>query len=136
MKRILISSALIALICVPLLALLIYQVFSPGRPRSPETAYQLVLDWGRLAPFPKSATKLSIETSGSMFTRGFRVQFQAPAKEIENWLKASPGTANVAPEQVTPTKRKYYVTPGKGAEHAEVNVDDETHTVNIYVYWS
>jgi hypothetical protein len=57
-----------------------------------------VLEWGRLAPFPKSACDVRIETLGSMFTRELIASFHASAAEIEAWLRASPGTAQAKAE--------------------------------------
>lgn len=93
-------------------------------------------EWGRLSPYPASAKNLRSSTSGSALTRSFRVRFSAPGDEIERWLKESPGTRDVVPEQRGPGQRRYLIKPGGGAQHAEVNVDDEQGLVSIYVYWS
>ena len=60
----------------------------------------------------------------------------APAADIERWLKDSPGTREATPDSPSPGKRHFLIKPGGGAQHAEVNVDDEAGTVSIFVYWS
>ncbi len=93
-------------------------------------------EWARLAPYPESARDLRASTSGSMFTRAFRVSFTAPAPDIERWLADSPGMREATPERVSPGKRHFAIKPGGGAQHAEVTVDDTTGSVSIYVAWS
>lgn len=97
---------------------------------------QTAREWGRLAPFPASATGLVAKTEGSMFTRSFRIKFTAPQADIDSWLQASPGTSESPPDVPSPGVRHFNIKPGGGAQHAEVVVDDITHTVGIYVYWS
>ncbi len=94
------------------------------------------LEWGRLAPFPASAGTVTVTAEGSSFTRAFRSSFTAPAAEIETWLKDSPGTREAKLTKPSPGLRHFGIAPGGGAAHAEVTVDDTTHRVSIYVYWS
>ena len=94
------------------------------------------LQWGRLAPFPVAARDFSIRTEGSMFTRAFRARFVASPEEIEQWLRESPGTSGVRPERPSPHLRRYQISPGGGAMFAEVEIDDQSNTVKVYVYWS
>ncbi len=97
---------------------------------------EIPLVWARLAPYPKSARDLRASTSGGMFTREFRVSFSAPAPDIERWLEASPGTRDITPHIPSPGKRHFAISPGVGAQHAEVTVDDTAGLVSIRVYWS
>ena len=92
-------------------------------------------EWARLNDFPETATDVSVETTGSMFTREFTVTFVAPLKDINSWLNHSPGTRDVTPT-TTGSVRKYEIEPGGGAQHAELEVDERTRTVKIYSYWS
>jgi hypothetical protein len=62
--------------------------------------------------------------------------FTASSEDIEQWLADSSGTREALLEKPTPTTRRYLIKPGGGAQHAEVTVDDASHTVSIYVYWS
>ncbi len=93
------------------------------------------MEWARLAPFPGSAREFHVETRGSKFTREFVVRFQAPLAEIKDWLERSPGTAGVQPTQ-SGFLRKYAIQPGGGAQHAELEFDEQTGTVKIHVFWS
>ncbi len=93
-------------------------------------------EWARLAPYPSSAKDLRASTSGSGFSRAFQVSFSAPVPDIEQWLKASPGTRDVLPTRPSPEKRPYAISPGGGAQHAEVTVDETSGLVSIYVHWS
>jgi len=98
---------------------------------------EIPLEWARLAPYPASARDLKATTEGRMFSRAFRVSFQAPAAEIERWLKDSPGTREAMPaHHPKPGVRHFEIRPGGGAQHAEVTVEDATGTVRIFVYWS
>jgi hypothetical protein len=96
----------------------------------------LTLEWGRLAPFPASATDVRVSTEGSMFTRGFRAHFVAPRADVDAWLAASPGPRSATKEAVGKSRTKYVITPGGGAGWAELTVDEATGTVDVYVYWS
>ena len=91
--------------------------------------------WARLAPFPSSASDVTVDTTGGMFTRAFTITFTAPMADTETWLAASPGTAGVVPE-VTNGVRTYAISPGGGAQFAEVRVDETEGKVTIHTYWS
>ena len=118
------------------LALLGYLLVSPNSFLNRPGAMRCILEWGRLAPFPESARVSSISTTGNMFTRGFRVSFTAPAEDIEQWLRQSPGTASIRPSVRSSGERRFQIEPGRGAQGAEVRVDDKSHRVFIRVYWS
>jgi hypothetical protein len=95
----------------------------------------LLLEWGRLAPFPASATNISIKTEGSSFTRSFRASFTAPKQDIEAWIKASPGLNQTTPDGLAGNKVHYVIVPGGGANKAEVTIDSASNQVEIYVSW-
>jgi len=96
---------------------------------------EATLEWGRLAPFPKSARDLVITTQGNMFTRSFRVSFSAPKEDIARWTEESPGLRETQPEKQN-SQRKFVIKPGGGAVYAEVVIDDATNQVRTYVAWS
>jgi hypothetical protein len=100
------------------------------------SATDCTLEWGRLAPLPKSAQQIAIVTEGSMFTREFRTSFFAAPEDIEEWLQSSPGTREGALTTPSPGIRHFQIKAGGGAEFAEVIVDDSLHRVFIHVYWS
>ena len=95
----------------------------------------LVLEWGRLSPFPTSATNISIKTEGGSFTRSFRASFTAPKQEIRAWIDASPGLNETTPDKLSDNKVQYIIAPGGGANRAEVTIDYGLNQVEIYVAW-
>jgi len=97
---------------------------------------RITLIWGRLAPLPTSAQNFTITTEGSMFARAFRASFTAPVADVDRWLRDSPGTRDVTPERPSPRVRRFLISPGAGAQYAEVTVNDGSGMVRIYVYWS
>jgi hypothetical protein len=97
---------------------------------------RVTLIWARLAPLPASAKDFRIATEGGMFTRSFRASFTAPLGDIERWLRDSPGTRDITPFKPSSSSRKFIISPGEGANQAEVTVDDITGAVRIYVSWS
>jgi hypothetical protein len=96
----------------------------------------LVLEWGRLAPFPANATNVMVETEGSSFTRSFRASFVAPKQDIQSWIKESPGINEATPEELSDNQICYSIVPGGGANKAEVTIDFILNKVEIYVSWS
>jgi hypothetical protein len=92
-----------------------------------------VLEWARLAPFPVGEENLIVTTEGNMFTRTFRVHFQAAAEDISKWVDGSPGL-----RETTPTSEKgsqhYVIKPGGRANRAEVILSSKG-VVTIYASW-
>jgi hypothetical protein len=124
-----------ALVAVPALAASGYFAY---RRKLRQDGIAATLRWGRLAPFPASATDLRVETSGSMFTREFEASFTAPAADVAAWLAASPGTGTVTPVP-DGSSLVYPITPGGGAQFAQVRlgyIDSSVATVHVRVYWS
>jgi hypothetical protein len=122
---------------VAFIALVAYVFSADSRyPLDEQSAMRCTLEWGRLQPFPPSAQQITITRQGNAFTRGFRASFTAPTADIERWLDESSGTRAVVPTTPTGGVRHFEITPGRGAQHAEVNVDDARHCVSIYVDWS
>jgi hypothetical protein len=95
-----------------------------------------VLEWGRLAPFPKTALDFTIVTEGNSFTRAFRAEFEAGPKAIATWIAASPGLRESEIERPSPDVRLFRIKPGGGATLAEVEINDRTGHVKVYVAWS
>ena len=73
--------------------------------------------WAGLADFPGSAKNVRVTTQGSMFTREFYVEFDAPLADIDAWIMASPGPATATVSRIG-TRRHYVITPGGGAQFA------------------
>ena len=99
------------------------------------SAIEAARKWARLAEFPDSAANVNVFVTGSMFTREFRIEFDAPLSDIERWLSDSPGTSDVEPDQ-SGSIRIYSIEPGGGAVFAEVLVDEQSSTVRIHTFWS
>ncbi len=99
------------------------------------SAIEATKEWARLNDFPATATNLTVETEGSMFTREFTIQFDAPLSDIQIWLNESPGTKDVVPT-INGNTGKYSIEPGGGALHAELDLDESTGHVTINAYWS
>jgi len=95
----------------------------------------LLLEGGQLAPFPASATHVSVETEGKSFSRSFRASFVAPKHDIQAWINRSPGLNETTPEEVSDNKVQYIIAPGGDANRAEVMIDYVLNTVEIYVSW-
>jgi CO/xanthine dehydrogenase Mo-binding subunit len=91
--------------------------------------------WARLAPIPLSAHDRRVQSKGSMFCREFVITFVAPPGDVRQWLQASPGPSS-AKRSVSGTATVYSITPGGGAEFAEVSVNEVTGEVTIRTYWS
>ena len=105
-------------------------------PAKQEEMMGLVLAWGRLAPFPATATDVTITTDGNSFTRSFHASFIAPNRDIKVWIEDSPGLNEILPEKISENKEEYKITPGGGANIAEVVIDYDLGKVEIYVSWS
>jgi hypothetical protein len=125
-----------AIIILCVLVVLAGAAFAAYRHYDRRSMIDCTLQWGRLAPFPAAARDFSIRTEGGFFTRAFRAQFAASPEEIEQWVRESPGTSGVQPERPSSHIRRYQISPGGGAQHAEVEIDDQSHIVSVYVYWS
>jgi len=99
------------------------------------SALDTTREWAQLAPFPASTKNLKVDTRGGMFTREFRVEFDAPPADVEAWLAASPGIPGAVMTR-TGKSRHYQITPGGGAAFAELTFDEGTGHVRVRVYWS
>ena len=106
-----------------------------GHKRDTRSDLETARTWARLDPLPATATNLSVNTQGGMFSREFVITFTAPMKDIDKWLASSPGTAGVAPTR-TGSERIYKIKAGGGAQFAQVKVDESNGRVEIYTYWS
>lgn len=104
--------------------------------REKEAALSSTRQWARLSSFPKTAYGLRVTHGGSMFTREFIVEFKAPAKDVERWLKESPGTKDVKPIAWQDGTLCYKIKPGGGAQFAELTVTKRGTAIMIRTYWS
>ena len=106
-------------------------------PMARNSALSTAREWARVADFPVSASSVEIEVRGSSFTREFIVTFDAPAGDVEQWVKDSPGLSSVAsPRILDDGSTLYEIVPGGGAQFAEVAISASGERVRIRVYWS
>ncbi len=135
-RRLWITVLVVCLMASAVIAGFTYSFLSPNSTRNRASAMECTLNWGRLAVLPATTSNLTISTEGSMLSRAFRVSFLASTEDIERWLADSPGTHAITPTVPARGVRHFDIAPGGGAAHAEVDVDDTSHRVSIYVYWS
>lgn len=110
-------------------------IMDPNSPISKPSAIACVCEWARLAPLPAPNSAVHVESKGSMFSREFIVTFTAKSKDISAWLHASPGTREYF-ESKTPSEWHRELTPGGGAQFAEITVSENGTKVVIRAYWS
>ena len=60
------------------------------------------LDLPRLAELPQSASAIKADGTSNMFSMSYFLRFQAPAEEIEAFVKESPGLSGITPEVFGP----------------------------------
>lgn len=93
---------------------------------------RIILDVGDLAPIPKQARIRVLKTEGNMFTRGFRLVFDADAGAIRTWIKASPGMRTAAIYEAGNTG-SYTLKARHDFQKAEVKIDFKAQRVTVYV---
>jgi len=102
-----------------------------------QSAIEATLLWGGLSELPSTSTKISIATSGSMFTRTFDLKFYAPAADIQRWIVESPRLSGAISQNLMGHVRRYEIVPGeKGAGGGWVEVRDGGRKVVIHMSWS
>ncbi|MCX5685541.1 MAG: hypothetical protein NT049_17935 [Planctomycetota bacterium] len=91
LRRVLLAAAAVVLAVSAWFALEVYTYFANiVLPWHRQEAINATCDMGGLAPFPDSATVLSVITRGNLFTREFEISFRAPAADIKAWISQSP----------------------------------------------
>jgi hypothetical protein len=97
-------------------------------------AIKTTLNWGGLAELPKELENLSVEKSGSMFTRTFIIEFNANQREIENWILNSKRLKANKPK-IEGENETYEIYPGEN-ESLGGKVNIEKGKVTIKMSWS
>lgn len=105
-------------------------------PAKKDSMIECTLKWGRLAKFPDSKREFDIYTEGSSFTRSFRCNFYLPKSDLDKWIEESSGLKDAEIQTIAPSKEKYIIKPGEGANYAEAVIDFQKCYVEIYVSWS
>jgi len=97
---------------------------------------EISLQWGRLAPFPKTARNFTIRTEGSAFTRTFIGSFTDSPEAISKWLRDSRGVSEGKLEMQDDHSAKYILKMGGGASYGEVTVSADGSSVSFKIEWS
>lgn len=110
--------------------------FNPNSPLNKGSAIACVCEWARLNPLPVPNSAVHVETKGGMFTREFVVTFHGDKKSILQWLNASPGTQNAYRDIHSLKYERMSISPGGGAQFAEITISEDGTKVVIHAYWS
>jgi hypothetical protein len=83
--------------------------------------------WAGVSPVPAGATEVRLTPGGNMFTRSFLLEFDASNEVVRRWLESSPGTADLATDEVLRQVMReraanFRLEPGEGAQWAEVTL--------------
>ena len=114
-----------------------WYLMSPNSPENRSSAIQATCEWARLNPLPVQDEEVNVTTKGSMFTREFIIEFEAPADRILQWLKESPGTAAAFSSSKGHAQDTHLeITPGGGAVFAEITVSQNGRHIRVRAYWS
>lgn len=105
------------------------------RHRNRQSAIATSLAWTKMSALPEGARQVDVEVGGSIFTREFKVEFQASEAEIKDWLVASEGVWFSRRDSISEGTVGYTIDESD-ALFAQVTVDWETLTVVIHTYWS
>jgi len=128
-KKIFAISGFIVLFLVIAFSVVLYKQYDQ------KEIIRVTQEWANLASFPENSEMISVEKTGTVFTREFRVRFNAPEKDIRKWLSDSPGTSQVTTD-INGDIEKYSIKPSGGAQFAEIIYNVKTNEIYIRVYWS
>lgn len=127
---------IVSLVALGILAFVVVRTVQMRRGRETQAdidaATRDALQRAQLLQLPASAEEFSINLNSSFFSRDYRLGFTAPPGDIDQWLKASPGTKGLAPVDSAPGVRRYEISTG-GKKQAEVEVRDGGRRVTIQV---
>jgi hypothetical protein len=100
-------------------------------------AIETTLLWGGFADLPDNSSDVSVQTSGSMFTRTYKIEFDSNATEIKNWINKSKRLKDLKPSSDENGVMGFEIYPGEeGAIGGTVTVDKERNRVIIRMTWS
>lgn len=100
------------------------------------SAIKCACEWARLNPLPVPASKVHVQAKGSGATREFIVTFTGERAVILAWLKDSPGTQGAYSDVEKSDHFHRRLSPGGGAQFAEITVFASGTKVVIRTYWS
>lgn len=100
-------------------------------------AIETTLLWGGLADLPENSSDVSVQTSGSMFTRTFTIEFDSDESEIKDWIDKSKRLKDRKPSSDANGVMGFEIYPGEeGAMGGTVTIDKERNRVIIRMMWS
>ncbi len=114
----------------------VWLVFDANSPLNKASAIACTCEWARLNPLPVGQSAVHVETKGGMFTREFIVTFTGKREDILAWLNASPGTQNAYRDTRMLNAMHQEISPGGGAQFAEITISENGTKVVIRAYWS
>ena len=91
MKFLKIFLSILVIVSIFIIGFFTYYVSDYVLPWDRAEVINTVQSWGGLSDLPKDATNFEYKKEGSIFTREFTVEFDAPKSEIENWILKSKG---------------------------------------------
>lgn len=93
---------------------------------------RIIVDCGELAPIPKTAKIKTIETEGNMFTRSFRLIFEADKDTIQNWLHASKGV-RLAKHVKNEKLDRYILNIKHDYGYGDIKINYQNNRVIVYI---
>jgi hypothetical protein len=98
-------------------------------------AIEIALKWGGLANLPASADKISVGTTGNMFTRGYTVEFVCSPKDRDEWIENSYGLKGAENTINTTGISEYQVQGQNGSNGGKVLIDKTSGKIIIDMRW-
>ncbi len=100
-------------------------------------AIDTALLWGGLANLPDNTSDVSVQKSGSMFTRTLKIGFTASETEIKDWISKSKRLKNLKPLTDSSGTLTFEIYPGEqGATGGTVTINKDRNRVIIRMMWS
>jgi hypothetical protein len=109
-------------------------LYADNSPINQPRILQTVNLWARLDPLPNSANNIVVDSDGELFSKVYIVRFDAPAPDVEQWLRHSRGIIDETPESLDDGKVYYRIRP-RDAQFADVTVAPDSQSVLIRAAW-
>lgn len=133
MKFLKIFLSILVIVSIFIIGFFTYYVSDYVLPWDRAEVINTVQSWGGLSDLPKNATNFEYKKEGSIFTREFTVEFDAPKSEIENWILKSKGLQQ-KPSKIIKNTRIFEVRGYENSMGGKVYIKD--NHVKINMMWS